>query len=179
MQLREYYETGLTPTAYIDLLDDKQKELHALYQRRLQIDPVSIQRLRATGRSHLLVVTEPWCGDSLAIFPVLSELRQVAEIELRVVRRDAHPELIDRYLTRGGRAIPIAIFLDEAYRERFHWGPRPGPAQALFERHRAVIASGKTTAADLHRRIRAFYARDRGRTIVAELLDRFAASTTG
>jgi len=170
MDLQDYFERGLTANAYAQLLDPDQRDLHALYQRRAEIGPGAVDQLRAAGAIRVLVITEPWCGDSLAIFPTIAELCQRADVELRVVRRDEHPGLIDRYLTNGGRAIPIAIVLDEDFREISHWGPRPGPAQAILEEHRQQIASGTVEKIAVHKKIRAFYAKDRGRTVVQELI---------
>ena len=173
MPLRKPFENGLTPKQYAELLDDDQRNLHALYQRRAEIDPEAVDRLRALGPFHVLVITEPWCGDSLAVFPAIAKLCGRAGIDLRVVRRDEHLDLIDRYLTNGGRAIPIAVFLDESFNEIFHYGPRPGPAQAIFDEHREAIAAGQVEKSEVHKRIRAFYARDKGKTVVDELLARF------
>jgi hypothetical protein len=178
MQLRETFESGLTPERYTELLNDDQRDLHALYQRRVEIDADAVDRLRSAGPFHVLVITEPWCGDSLAVFPVIVELCQRAGIELRVVRRDEHLDLIDRYLTNGGRGIPIAVVLDESFEEVSHWGPRPRPAQAIFDEHREKIAAGRIEKSEVHKKIRAFYARDKGQTVVEELLAGFGVDTS-
>ena len=170
MQLREYFEIGMTPEQYTGLLDEKQRRLHEHHERRAEIDPMAVDRLRSLGPFKVLVVTEPWCGDSLANLPVIVELCRRAEIELQIVLRDQHLELIDRYLTNGGRSIPIAIVLDEKHEELFHWGPRPGPAQTIFNDRRADVAAGRIAKTEVHKQIRGFYARDKGRTIVRELL---------
>jgi len=62
------------------------------------------------------------------------------------------------------------IGLDEEYEELFHWGPRPQPAQRIIEDAREDLAAGRIDKAEIHKRIRAFYAKDRGRTIVRELI---------
>jgi len=173
MELREYYEVGFTPETYAGLLDEKQRELHALYRRRTEIDPGSIDRLRAAGPFHVLVITEPWCGDSLATFPAIAELCRQAGIGLRVVRRDERPELIDRYLTNGGRAIPIVLGLDANFAQLFRWGPRPAAAQAIFERHREAVIAGRIARTEVYKEIRAFYAEDKGRAVLRELLAGF------
>ena len=178
MQLRDDFESGLTPEQYTELLDDKQRDLHALYERRVEIDTGAVERLRSAGPFNVLVITEPWCGDSLASFPVISELCRRAGIEVRVVRRDERLDLIDRYLTNGGRAIPIAVVLNEHFEEVFHWGPRPGPAQAIFDGHREAIAAGRIDKSKVHKRIRAFYAGDKGQAVVEELLAGFAIKTS-
>jgi thioredoxin family protein len=174
MELREYFEIGLTVGAYTQLLDDDQTDLHKLYERRAKIDEATVEAIRAAGSYNILVVTEPWCGDSLAIFPVIAKLFSAAGCEIRVIQRDEHTDLIDQYLTNGGKAIPLVIVLDESFNERFHWGPRPAPAQAIVTEHKAAIAAGETDKAEVHKKIRGFYARDHGKAIVTEFAARFS-----
>jgi thiol-disulfide isomerase/thioredoxin len=134
-----------------------------------------VDTVRASGPYHVLVITEPWCGDSLAIFPVVARLFTEAGCDVRVVRRDEHPELIDQYLTNGGRAIPLILVMDETLHERFHWGPRPREAQDLVLKHKEDVAAGRMDKADVHKLVRAFYARNHGQAIVSELLEHLAA----
>ena len=49
-------------------------------------------------------------------------------LELRVILRDANPEVMDQYLTNGSRSIPIVIALDENFQEMGHWGPAARPS---------------------------------------------------
>jgi len=172
MDLKTAFDQGLTPTDYELLLDEKQQGLHALYQKRARIEPEDVERLRSAGPLAALVITEPWCGDSLAIFPVVLALFESAGAEVRVALRDKNPDLIDQYLTNGGRAIPIVVVLDEDGHEQFHWGPRPAPAQAIVEEHREAVAAGTMEKIEVHKRIRAFYAGDHGKTIVEEFARR-------
>ena len=176
MTLREYFEQGVTPKQYEELLGE-QLELHQLHYRRVEISNEAVTALRAHEPLRVLVITEPWCGDSLAILPVVLKLfEQIGSSEIRIVLRDQNIELIDRYLTRGGRAIPIVIFLDEACEELFHWGPRPAAAQAVFEQHREDIKAGRIDKSEVIKQIRNFYGRDRGQSIVEELLQSLTAS---
>ncbi len=171
MTLKDYFNIGLTVDAYAQLLDEDQTDLHELYARRARIDKTDVEAIRQTGTHHVLVITEPWCGDSLAIFPVVAELFGAAGCEVRVIRRDEHTKLIDQFLTNGGRAVPIVVVLDEAFSERFHWGPRPAPAQTIVMDSKATIAAGQIDKAEVHKQVRAFYARDHGRTIVDEFVN--------
>ena len=175
MNLREHFDQGLTADGFAELLDEKQRDLHALYQRRADISDEAVERFRSDGPARALVITEPWCGDSLALFPVIVEYCERAGIPLRVARRDEHPDLMDQYLTNGGRAVPIAVFLNEQDEEQFHWGPRPLPAQEILERHRQAMAAGTIERTEIYKQIRAFYARDNGRTIIEELVERLNA----
>lgn len=79
-----------------------------------------------------LIITEAWCGDAAQNIPFIAKLADLNDnINLRLILRDEHPEVIDAYLTNGGRSIPILIMMDEHYNEIAKWGPRPEPVQKM------------------------------------------------
>jgi len=175
MTLKEYFQKGLTSEQYAQLLGE-QNDLHELHYRRAEISDEAIAAARTLETRRALVITEPWCGDSLAILPVVLKLfEQVGSSEIRIVLRDKNLELMDGYLTVGGRAIPIVILLDETYEELFHWGPRPAAAQTIFEKHREDINAGRIDKSEVIKQIRNFYGRDRGQSIVEELHQKLIA----
>ncbi len=115
----------------------------------------------------LLVIAEDWCGDASNTVPVVAKLADaVPGLELRVILRDANPEVMDRYLTNGSRSIPVVIALDENYQELGHWGPRPTELQAWVMANRATMP--KT---ELYPKVRKWYAKDRGETTLREVLE--------
>ncbi len=113
-----------------------------------------------------LVITEDWCGDSAQSLPHIAQMAEVNPlIELKILHRDEHPELMDRYLTDGKRGIPKLIAIDENRNELFRWGPRPKEAAALFKE---TLDSGLSKT-EAYERLHLWYARNRGRAIEAEL----------
>ncbi|HXG45598.1 MAG TPA: thioredoxin family protein [Gemmatimonadales bacterium] len=115
----------------------------------------------------LLVIAEDWCGDASNTVPVLARwAEETPGLELRILRRDEHPEVMDRYLTDGSRSIPIVIVLDEDFEEIGHWGPRPAALQAWV-----MARKGTIPKAELYPEIRRWYARDKGETTLREVLD--------
>lgn len=115
----------------------------------------------------LLVLAEDWCGDASNTVPVLARWAEVTPgAELRILRRDEHPELMNRYLTNGSRSIPIVILLDEEFTELAHWGPRPRALQEWVHHNRTAIPK-----AELYPQVRRWYARDRGETTLREVLE--------
>jgi hypothetical protein len=118
-------------------------------------------------RIKLLAIAEDWCGDASNTLPGLARLAELAPgLELRLIKRDEHPELMDRYLTDGSRSIPIVIALDESFQELGHWGPRP---QALQRWVMEELGKGRPKG-EIYPEIRKWYARDRGETTLREVL---------
>jgi hypothetical protein len=117
-------------------------------------------------RRNLLVLVEDWCGDASNTVPVLARWADETDAaELRILRRDENPEVMDRYLTNGARSIPIVIVLDENLTEVGHWGPRPNELQQWVMENRAMIPK-----AELYPQVRKWYARDRGETTLRDIL---------
>ncbi len=80
-----------------------------------------------------MVLTEPWCGDSAFLLPVIAEAAALSEnVTLRILLRDDNLDIMDQYLTDGSRSIPKLVAFSEDGDERFTWGPRPEEARQLF-----------------------------------------------
>ena len=115
------------------------------------------------------VITEGWCGDAAQIVPVLHKAAEAAgeDVELKLVLRDLHLELMDQYLTNGGRSIPKLIVGDaETGEELFSWGPRPAEAQKLYTHLKETKAPFKEAAEKLHK----WYADNKTRDTQQELI---------
>jgi hypothetical protein len=135
--------------------------------RTARVPEALVAEAAALGRGfRLLVISEDWCGDAVNTVPVLARwAEQAANLELRMVRRDEHPDVMDAYLTGASRSIPVVVVLTDAMEEVGHWGPRPGPLQAwVVERKRA--GAGK----EIYPEIRTWYAKDKGETALREVL---------
>jgi hypothetical protein len=80
-----------------------------------------------------VVLTEGWCGDAAQIVPVIAEIARYSDkIDLHLLLRDEQPEVMDAYLTNGGRSIPKLICLEaDSLQELGSWGPRPVAAQQM------------------------------------------------
>jgi len=117
---------------------------------------------------HWLVITEPWCGDASQIVPVIAKIAAASngKIQLHLVYRDENLELIDQYLTNGGRAIPKLLQLDDEYNLLAHWGPRPAAAQQLVISLKAQGIPHDELATIVHK----WYAENKAADISAELL---------
>lgn len=95
---------------------------------------------KGNEKYYWVVLTESWCGDAAQIVPVMNKIAEEAgeKLEIRFLLRDENPDLIDEFLTNGGRAIPKLIFVKEEKTEKTtllkvigSWGARPAEAQQL------------------------------------------------
>jgi hypothetical protein len=126
-----------------------------------------VDRLRSVpGVWRFLALSEDWCSDAVSTLPVMARLAEQAGLEFRVLGRDANTDLMDVHLTSGTRSIPVVMVLDGDYQERGWWGPRPASLQRWYRNEAHMLPKEDRT-----RRKRAWYARDRGRTAVSELLE--------
>jgi hypothetical protein len=81
-----------------------------------------------------MVLTEPWCGDSAFLLPVIAEAAALSDdVTLRILLRDDNLDVMDQYLTGGSRSIPKLVGFSQEGQELFTWGPRPAPAAERFE----------------------------------------------
>ncbi|TDB69155.1 thioredoxin family protein [Arundinibacter roseus] len=114
-----------------------QYRMHRL-DKTLVLDPVLQQLVFQIATPQTwYVLTEAWCGDAAQNLPVIAKVAQVnPNITLTLLLRDEHPELMDAYLTHGGRSIPKLIAMDNSGQELFTWGPRPQALQELVEEHK-------------------------------------------
>ena len=80
-----------------------------------------------------IVISEAWCGDAAQNLPILGAIAKHSDkINLRIILRDENLEIMDDYLTNGGRSIPKLIVLDKNTRKEVTtWGPRPRVLQQM------------------------------------------------
>lgn len=119
-----------------------------------------------------ILLTEVWCGDSAQNLPVIAELAKLNtdKIKLFILLRDENSELMDHYLTNGNRAIPKLIAVNETLsKEAFLWGPRPLPAQQMFNEWK-MNPNGKSRD-EFERELHRWYTKDRSVTLQAEFLE--------
>jgi Thioredoxin len=159
------WDAALTYEAFVAASDQHRGLWLGIY-RIVRVPDWAFQAVPVGTRRRLLVIAEDWCGDASSTIPILARFADaVPGMELRLLRRDENPDLMDRYLTNGSRSIPIVIALDEKFRELGHWGPRPTALQAWVMANRPVVPK-----AELYPQIRKWYAKDRGETTLREVL---------
>ena len=117
-----------------------------------------------------LVLTESWCGDAAHALPVMNKIAEQSDkIQLEIVFRDQHEDLMNMFLTNGGKSIPKLIAIDIDSQEIIGtWGPRPATATQMVEDYKEKY--GKLTP-ELKQDLQVWYNKDKGQSIANELLE--------
>jgi hypothetical protein len=116
---RERFAEGLTLEQYLGQMRmNRDRFVRAL--EAADVRPEAARALDRMGRpTRLLVITEDWCGTSLAYVPGVARLAQSRpDLEMRIFLRDENPDVMDQFLKRGlYRSIPVFAFFDDAMNE--------------------------------------------------------------
>ncbi|TGE21250.1 thioredoxin family protein [Hymenobacter aquaticus] len=145
------------------------QRMHRL-DKTVQLLPELREALAALRKPYVwLIITEGWCGDAAQIVPVLEAVAQASagNITTHFLLRDDNLDLMDQYLTAGGRSIPKLVVLDAAtLTEVANWGPRPATAQQMFLDLKSQDLPFEEFSTQLH----GWYAKDKTQSTQRELL---------
>lgn len=170
--LRPWWDRGEPWAAYLRP-EMQQYSLWKGIADRVVLPGWALERFLVSPVRRLLVIAADWCGDATNTVPVFARLTElIAGMELRVLDRDRHLELMDAYRTDGSRSIPIVIALDNGLNELGHWGPRPRLLQEWMMEHKKLMPSPQRYAY-----ARQWYARDRGASPLEELLQQVGGAS--
>jgi hypothetical protein len=134
-----------------------------------KIKEASIEKMQALSVPEIwIVLTEGWCGDAAHTLPIIHKLSELSKIvEVKYILRDEHPELMNQFLTNGGKSIPKVIRLDASTKEVLSsWGPRPIEVQENIIRNKN--AENPIPYSELSIQTQKWYAKDKGQTIQLE-----------
>jgi hypothetical protein len=172
--LLEGLSTGMTQsedlTHYTTLNEVRMNRL----DKTIKIPQEVKDKLEAIKKEYiLLVISEGWCGDAAQILPVINKMAQVTDkLDLQIVLRDDNPELMDLYLTNGGRSIPKLVLVDKETLEPVNsWGPRPaGGAQLIkdFKEKDGTITDEAKTE------LQKWYLHDKGLSTMIEIIEKIS-----
>ena len=116
------------------------------------------------------VITEGWCGDAAQILPVIAKAASFSEnIELKLLLRDENEDIMEKYLTNGGKAIPVLVMVNNTTKEEMpHWGPRP---ESIIEKLEVTKKeSPDITKSELSKQLHLWYAKDKGMSTQHDIL---------
>ncbi|MCD0470234.1 thioredoxin family protein [Flavobacterium sp. JAS] len=155
-------------TRYTSLNEARMNRL----EKTIKISEAVTTKLQNLDNHYIwLVISEGWCGDAAQILPIIDKMAHESnkKIDLRIVLRDQNDDLMNNYLTNGGRAIPkVIVICKEAGIVRADWGPRPKGATELMTNYKkefGVIDEKIKTDLQL------WYLADKGVSVQEELVD--------
>ena len=165
-RLMQSWEEGMPYADFRATVDTLRALWEGVY-RTARIPPWAVERARVRGEGiSLLAISEDWCWDAANVLPVLARLGdETGLLPLRLLARDANPDMMNRYLTGGSRSIPIVIALDGNFQEVGHWGPRPAALQAWALENRTRMPKNQFYA-----HLRRWHVQDRGESVLQEVL---------
>tara|TARA_B110000046_G_scaffold172209_1_gene193745 strand:+ start:139 stop:741 length:603 start_codon:yes stop_codon:yes gene_type:complete len=126
-------------TNYSLLNDRRMKRL----DKTIKISEETAEEIKKVNKPQTwLLITEGWCGDAAQNLPIINKMADLNDyIDLKLVLRDENLELMDLFLTNGGRAIPKLIVLDKESNVTNTWGPRPTIAANMVKLYKAEHGS--------------------------------------
>ena len=153
-------------TNYSMLNDRRMKRL----DKTIKISEETIQEFQKVKQPQTwLVLTEGWCGDAAQNLPILNKIASdTANIDLKIVLRDENLDLMDLFLTNGGRSIPKLIVLDKDNNVLDFWGPRPTIATKMVADYKE-----KNGALDpqFKQDLQVWYNKDKGKSVQADFVN--------
>lgn len=167
------WEAGVSFETFLDTAEEY-VDLWRGTTARLTVPDDLLERARAVpGTWRLLVLSADWCIDAITTVSAVARLADAAPtLDLRTLDRDDHLGLMDDHLTDGrARSIPVILLLDGKGRERAWWGPRPADLQRWFATEGRALPND-----DRYRELRKWYARDRGRATLREIVEMIEAA---
>ncbi|RUS43954.1 thioredoxin family protein [Cohnella sp. AR92] len=128
MNSREMVNSGIPDTK------EKLTSLYDHFEWPDQDDREAIGSLNERNDLRVLILATDWCPDVIWNVPVLVRAMEHARIPTEILIMDEHLETMDHFLTNGGRAQPIAVFLSDSGEVLGRWGARPAYIQAVMDR---------------------------------------------
>ncbi|PQJ71849.1 thioredoxin family protein [Polaribacter butkevichii] len=121
-----------------------------------------------------LVIAEGWCGDAAQNLPVIAKIAEANKlIDLKLVLRDDNEDLMNLFLTNGGKAIPKLIALDKEHNVIDTWGPRPTVATQMVADYKAKHGA---LDAEFKQDLQVWYNKNKGQSVQDDFIKLFKKS---
>jgi thiol-disulfide isomerase/thioredoxin len=125
--------------------EDQQKRWQQVYAAA-QLTPAQTQLVSSFKRDmKVLIISGIWCGDCVQQCPLLQKIAEAnpAHIDLRLLDRDEHRDLIEQLRINAGDRVPVVLFLAEDFEFCGVYGDR------TLTRYRALAAKHLAAACPL------------------------------
>lgn len=136
LNLKHKISTGIQPQQFMDgMAKNKDHFIHwyNLFTWNEKEEEAFFDSLGIREDLYCLILCTDWCPDVIWNVPVLFRVMEHAKISTEVLLMEQHLETMDLFLTDGGRAQPIAVFIDSNGDILGKWGARPRYIQAVMD----------------------------------------------
>lgn len=134
-QLGHKLNQGISPQQFVDGMT-KNQEAFISWGDQFRWDDSELEAFfdSLNNRDDLrcLIIAADWCGDVVRNIPVVFKATEKAGIPTEVFIMEQHLDLMDQFLTMGGRSIPVVLFTDTGGHLLGQWGPRPKHVQEVM-----------------------------------------------
>lgn len=167
--------TEVKPNPKIHLYTEQNVERMKNLDKTIVLAAETLEKLsKITEKQTWLTISEGWCGDASQVVPVIERMAAAnPNITHELIFRDEHLDIMDMFLTDGGRSIPKTIVLD-AYGHVWHtWGPRPSGLQIVVDELRLKMSTmtkeeQKAYFEDIKKIVHGWYGEDKTASTQAE-----------
>ncbi|MGH9690815.1 MAG: thioredoxin family protein [Candidatus Acidiferrales bacterium] len=114
--LAKKFEAALPYDRYVHAGNDEQQRRWSQVYEAVWLSEPQRQLLGAFVRDmKILVVSGIWCGDCVQQCPLIQRIAEAGhgKIDLRLLDRDSHLDLVEQVRMNGGNRVPVALFLSE------------------------------------------------------------------
>ena len=140
------------------------------WDKTFKLDDAAMEQIsRIKTRINWLVITETWCGDAAPSMPVMNKIAlESPNIELKVLLRDEHLDLMDHFRTNGNLSIPKLISFDEKTGSVIgEWGPLPTIASEQAANYKQEHGS---LTPEFKEDLQRWFNQDKGKDTLSDLL---------
>ena len=85
--------------------------------------------------------------------------------DFQLLLLDENEDLMNQYLTNGGKSIPKLIVYNDKGEELFNWGPRPAELQEIY----LQLKKEEKSFDDINLVLQKFYNDDKGKSVQKEI----------
>jgi hypothetical protein len=141
--------------------------------KTIHLSEETINRIKLISKQiQILVIGDAWCGDCAQIIPVINKIvvENEQNLKLNIISRDQSIELINQHSDNGIISIPKVLIIDSnTFEVVNYWGSRPKPALEILNKWK----ENKDTISheDFEKELHLWYAKDKGETIIKEILE--------
>lgn len=131
----EYFDKGISPQQFIDGMNKNQEDFKSWYDQfnwENEAQQEFFHSISFRDDLRCLIISAEWCGDVVRNVPVVFKALEQTLMPVEVMIMEQFPELMDQFLTGGGKAIPIVIIADTGGFVLAQWGPRPKHVQEVM-----------------------------------------------